>query len=80
MAALYTSAAKVLDKALKKKGTVKSLVIENGFPNKKKLYALVCETLKCKCEFNHLKIKIKNYNLSTRVKTRESAISLVIFV
>ncbi|EDO45380.1 predicted protein [Nematostella vectensis] len=46
MAALYGSAAKVLEKVLHKKGTVKSLVIESEFANKKKLYALVCETLK----------------------------------
>lgn len=49
MAALYSSAAQIVEKVIKKQGTAKSLVINNRFPNKKKLYALVCETLKCKC-------------------------------
>lgn len=49
MAALYSSAAHIVDKVIKKQGTAKSLVINNRFPKKKKLYALVCETLKCKC-------------------------------
>ena len=49
MAALYSSAAQIVDKVIKKQGTAKSLVINNRFPKKKKLYALVCETLKCKC-------------------------------
>ena len=49
MAALYSSAAQIVDQVMKKQGTAKSLVINNRFPKKKKLYALVCETLKCKC-------------------------------
>ena len=49
MAVLYSSAAQIVDKVIKKQGTAKSLVINNRFPKKKKLYALVCETLKCKC-------------------------------
>jgi len=57
MAALYSSAAQIVDKVIKKQGTAKSLAINNRFPKKKKLYALVCETLKCKCVtillFNH---------------------------
>ena len=49
MAALDSSAAQIVDKVIKKEGTAKSLVINNRFPKKKKLYALVCETLKYKC-------------------------------
>jgi len=49
MAAFYPSAAQIVDKVIKKQGTAKSLVINNRFPKKKKLYALVCETLKCEC-------------------------------
>ena len=48
MAALYSCAANTIDKVLKKRGTPKSLAIGSHFPKKKKLYALVCETLKCK--------------------------------
>ena len=49
MAAVYSSAAQIIDKVIKKQGTAKSLTIGSRFPKKKKLYALVCETLKCKC-------------------------------
>lgn len=52
MASLYPSAAKIMDQIIKKKGTIKTLVIESEFKNKKILYALVCETLKCK--YNHI--------------------------
>lgn len=49
MAELYTNAARIVEKVLKKQGSPKSLVINNGnVRNKKKLYALVCEALKCK--------------------------------
>jgi len=48
MAALYSCAASIVDKVIRKQGTAKSLVINNHFPRKKKLYALVCETIKCK--------------------------------
>lgn len=48
MATLYSSAANVIEKVMKKRGTPKSLAIASHFPQKKKLYALVCETLKCK--------------------------------
>ena len=47
MAALYSCAAQIVDKVTKKQGTAKNLAINSRFPKKKKLYALVCETLKC---------------------------------
>lgn len=47
-AALYSCAANIVDKVTKKQGTAKSLAINSHFTNKKKLYALVCETLKCR--------------------------------
>ena len=50
MASLYSCAANVVDKVIKKQGTAKSLAINSPFSRKKKLYALVCETLKCKCD------------------------------
>ncbi|XP_058968002.2 28S rRNA (cytosine-C(5))-methyltransferase-like [Pocillopora verrucosa] len=46
MAALYSCAAQIVDKVTKKQGTAKNLAINSRFPKKKKLYALVCETLK----------------------------------
>ena len=49
MAEFYLSAARIIEKVLQKKGTPKALVIENSWiRNKKKLYALVCEAMKCK--------------------------------
>ncbi|XP_068757928.1 28S rRNA (cytosine-C(5))-methyltransferase-like [Montipora capricornis] len=48
MAALYSCAANIIDKVLKKRGTPKSLAIGSHLLKKKKLYALVCETLKYK--------------------------------
>ena len=49
MAEFYSNAARIIEKVLQKKGTPKALVIENSrIRNKKKLYALVCEAIKCK--------------------------------
>ena len=49
MAEFYSNAARIIDKVLQKQGTPKALVIENSrIKNKKKLYALVCEAMKCK--------------------------------
>lgn len=45
----YQHAGRILDKLARHEGTIKGLVI--GDPkvwDKKKMYALVCETLKCK--------------------------------
>jgi hypothetical protein len=46
---LYTKAGKILDLVQSRKGTVKSLCLSQGKTpqEKRKLYALVCETLKC---------------------------------
>ena len=49
MAELYANGAKIIEKILRKQGCPKSLVLNNkDVKNKKKLYALVCEALKCK--------------------------------
>jgi len=45
----YQHAGRILDKLARHEGTIKGLII--GDPkvwDKKKMYALVCETLKCK--------------------------------
>jgi hypothetical protein len=47
MASLHQDAARVLDTVLARKGTVKGLVLGGKYSNKKALYAIVCETLKC---------------------------------
>ena len=44
----YEAAASVIELATKKKGNLKSLCFQSGYSNKKKLYALVCQTVKCK--------------------------------
>lgn len=47
----YQHAGRILDKLARHEGTIKGLVI--GDPkvwDKKKMYALVCETLKCKIQ------------------------------
>ncbi|ORZ40769.1 S-adenosyl-L-methionine-dependent methyltransferase [Catenaria anguillulae PL171] len=43
----YTTAADILAKLRQKKGSVKSLCLAPKVQNKKKVYALVCQTLKC---------------------------------
>ncbi|XP_046375842.2 28S rRNA (cytosine-C(5))-methyltransferase-like [Haliotis rufescens] len=43
---IYNETAKIVKSIKQKKGTVKSLVFASRFHNKRKLYALVCETLK----------------------------------
>jgi hypothetical protein len=49
MAEFYSNSARIIEQILQKKGTPKTLVIENNrIRNKKKLYALVCEAIKCK--------------------------------
>ncbi|CAG8509248.1 4898_t:CDS:2 [Scutellospora calospora] len=42
----YIQAANILDKILARKGTIKSLTLADGVKEKKKTYALICETLK----------------------------------
>ncbi|RKP12880.1 williams-Beuren syndrome critical region protein 20 copy A [Piptocephalis cylindrospora] len=44
----YRQAAEILDKLSLKKGTVKSLVLNPKVQDKKRMYAIVCETLKYK--------------------------------
>ncbi|GAB1606048.1 probable 28S rRNA (cytosine-C(5))-methyltransferase [Argonauta hians] len=43
---IYVQAADIFTKTLAKKSHVKSLVYASPYPNKKKLYAIVCQTLK----------------------------------
>ena len=46
---LYRDAAEILSRMEKKQGSLKSLVFSQTFSvSKKKVYALVCQTLKCK--------------------------------
>ena len=47
MSRTYVDAASVLDAFLKKKGGIKSLAYASHVCNKKAVYALVTETLKC---------------------------------
>ena len=46
---LYTLAGQIIDTVRRRAGTVKSLCLSKGKTpqQKRKLYALVCETLKC---------------------------------
>lgn len=45
---VYREAANVIELAKKKKGNIKGLCFASSYKNKKKLYALVCQTIKCK--------------------------------
>ena len=45
---LYSAASDVIEKTLKKEASMKSLCFSHHFRNKKLLFALVVETLKCK--------------------------------
>lgn len=46
---IYKSAASVIRRSDAKRGSIKSLVFNSTCAQKKKIYALVCETLKSKC-------------------------------
>ena len=48
MSAVYKEAGIIVDRALRKEGSVKNLCLSSLNKNKRKLYALVCETLKRK--------------------------------
>lgn len=51
----YQHAGQIIDKLSRHEGTIKGLVI--GDPkvrDKKKMYALVCETLKCKNQYHFI--------------------------
>ena len=45
---LYESAAQILETARKGRGSVKALVQSSQYKHKKKLFAVLCQTLKCK--------------------------------
>ena len=47
MADLYHAAAGIIKAGFEKKGNLKSMCLSNRYKNKKKLYALVCQTVKC---------------------------------
>jgi putative methyltransferase len=46
MAELYSVAAGVIEQLRSKKGTYKTLCLNSTYPNKARLYALVCETVR----------------------------------
>ena len=54
-ASIYKLAASVIRKSDTKRGSIKSLVFSSSTSSvqKKKLYALVCNTLKSEHQFNH---------------------------
>ncbi|XP_028398087.1 probable 28S rRNA (cytosine-C(5))-methyltransferase [Dendronephthya gigantea] len=69
MAEIYLTAAKIVEKILLKKGTPKSLVIENSsIKNKKKLYALVCEAIKYKSVSDKLLEATKLLSMEKQLK------------
>ena len=43
----YDKAAELLEKLYSKKGTIKALIMNQNQVDKKLLYAIICETLKC---------------------------------
>ncbi len=47
MSNFYFKAAEILGKLEEKKATIKALVFSDDVPDKKRMFALVCETLKC---------------------------------
>ena len=54
MEQLYTETANIIEQAKKRKGSIKGLCFASSYKNKKKLYALVCQTIKCEfteCRF-----------------------------
>lgn len=47
----YMQAAEILTKLSAKEGSIKSLTLADNVKEKKKMYALICETLKCVYNF-----------------------------
>ncbi|CAJ0756360.1 22562_t:CDS:2, partial [Entrophospora sp. SA101] len=48
----YKQAAEILEKLLSHKGSIKSLTLADNIKEKKKMYAIICETLKYKDVLN----------------------------
>jgi hypothetical protein len=46
MADLYDAASRVLETVMQRRGTAKSLCYSSDFPDKRRLFALVCESLR----------------------------------
>jgi putative methyltransferase len=49
-------AAEILTKLSTKEGSIKSLTLADNVKEKKKMYALICETLKCMYDFFNLSV------------------------
>src|SRR6266511_479208 len=59
----YKQAAEILKKLLLHEGSIKSLTLADDVREKKKMYAIICETLKCKfCKLSFFKKKNNNNN------------------
>ncbi|XP_068759365.1 28S rRNA (cytosine-C(5))-methyltransferase-like isoform X1 [Montipora capricornis] len=80
MAALYSCAANIIDKVLKKRGTPKSLAIGSHFPKKKKLYALVCETLKYKAILEEIFEQTKLLKLEKKLRHNHALVLVYDFL
>ncbi|XP_068715150.1 28S rRNA (cytosine-C(5))-methyltransferase-like isoform X2 [Montipora foliosa] len=80
MAALYSCAANIIDKVLKKRGTPKSLAIGSHFAKKKKLYALVCETLKYKAILEEIFEQTKLLKLEKKLRHNHALVLVYDFL
>jgi putative methyltransferase len=52
----YRDASDILEKIENKKGTIKGLTLSDKVRDKKKMFAIICQTLKC-----NLRIFVKKY-------------------
>jgi len=63
----YIQAAKILDKLALKKTTIKAVTLANDVKEKKKMYAIINETLKC----NFKKKKKKKNKIKKKKKKKK---------
>ncbi|KAI9204421.1 S-adenosyl-L-methionine-dependent methyltransferase [Polychytrium aggregatum] len=74
---IYDIASTILTKLDREQGTIKSLVLADNIPEKKKTYALVCESLKYRDALNELIAASDLLNLEKKVRAMQMCIVLV---
>lgn len=64
----YRQAETILDKLSRHEGTIKSLTLgDNSVKDKRRMYALICETLKCRESPRIFGFRVRYYALESDV-------------
>ncbi|KAI9291727.1 S-adenosyl-L-methionine-dependent methyltransferase [Neoconidiobolus thromboides FSU 785] len=74
----YRDASDILTKLELKKGTIKGLCLHDSVRNKKKMYAIICETLKYKSVLIDLLTKVNYYKLEKRSKVNKNLVLVLV--